>query len=500
MSAVAEREVAIPLEGQARLCPACREGLEPFTSESLRVWGLALELDNGEPWILEDWFLLYADDYFTGVPESWAILPEGNAKTTNFGGLAVYILEHRRRAAIPWAASSREQAEIGYRQAEGFVLGSPRLKAFMKCQEGYRRIKNMHSGGRMQIFAADDRHADGIIPTDGFLDELHRHKDLRLYRTWRGKLLKRNGQIAAFSTSGEPGSEFEETRERIRQATPIVMSRPGFIRCVSDSIALHEYAVPEGGDVDDMATVKLANPFSGVTVEALTAKRASPTMTPAHWSRFVCNLPTRSESAAITESEWFAAKVDDEIPGGEPVDLGMDVAWKWDTTAIVPLWCRSIDWRLFGPAMILTPPRDGSSLDSNEVQAALCAIHDRNPISTIVMDTSRAEFIAEWASQEFGCTVIDRPQTNSEAVQDFDRFMEALRNGWLHHSGDAGLTRHALNAIARMLPQGDARFDRPSQTRRSAEQDRRVIDALTAAAMVHSFAGESPVAPWCDSW
>jgi hypothetical protein len=50
------------------------------------------------------------------------------------------------------------------------------------------------------------------------------------------------------------------------------------------------------------------------------------------------------------------------------------------------------------------------------------------------------------------------------------------------------MTRHALNAIARPLPQGDSRFDRPSQTRMSSEQDRRVIDALTAAAMVHSLA------------
>jgi hypothetical protein len=35
--------------------------------------------------------------------------------------------------------------------------------------------------------------------------------------------------------------------------------------------------------------------------------------------------------------------------------------------------------------------------------------------------------------------------------------MEALRKGWLHHTGRQGLTSHALNAIARVLPFGDAR-------------------------------------------
>ena len=111
------------------------------------------------------------------------------------------------------------------------------------------------------------------------------------------------------------------------------------------------------------------------------------------------------------------------------------------------------------------------------------------------MDTSRAEQLAQWIESELGAAVIDRPQTNAFAVQDFDRFMEGLRKGWLHHTGDAGLTSHALNAIARVLPWGDARFDRPSQTRQSSEQDRRVIDALTAASMVHSLAsGPQPVA------
>jgi hypothetical protein len=54
------------------------------------------------------------------------------------------------------------------------------------------------------------------------------------------------------------------------------------------------------------------------------------------------------------------------------------------------------------------------------------------------------------------------------------------------------LTRHALNAIARILPYGDARFERPAQSRAAREQDRRVIDALTAASMVHSAAALQP--------
>ena len=461
---------------------------KPFSLAHFRAWASELILDNEEPWELESFQEAFLEDVFAGVPELWLVVPEGNGKTTLTAGLALYHAEHRLGARIPWAASSRDQAEIGYDAAAGFVLRTPRLRDAFKCLEGYRRIRCDAKGSRIQIFAADDRTGDGVIPTLCILDELHRHRDLRLYRLWRGKLLKRGAQIVTISTAGEPGGEFEETRERIRQQAPDVHREETFTRAASETLVLHEWAVPEKGDVEDLELVGRANPFSGITAETLRLKRASPTMTLAHWRRFTCNLPTRSESAAIQEAEWAAAESDERIPAGEPVWVGLDVAWKWDTTAIVPLWWRDDEYRLLGPVTVLEPPRDGTSLDPNLVERALVEVHQRNPIHTVVMDTSRAEQLASWVEAEFGCTVIDRQQTNAFAVDDFDKFMEALRQGWLKHSGDPELRRHALNAVARVLPYGDARFDRPSRTRQGGDQDRRVIDALTAAAMVHSAA------------
>ena len=482
---------------------------EPFTLEHFREWAASLILDTYEAWELEPFQEAFLSDVFSGVPECWLVVPEGNGKTTLVAGLALYHSEFRPGAQVPVAASSREQAEILYRQAEGFVLRSPSLYALVHsdiqqakgklktevpryvCLEGYRRI-NHYKGGRIQVFAADDRTGDGVIPTLAIADELHRHRDLGLYRTWAGKLLKRQGQIVTISTAGEPGSEFEQTRERIRQEATDIQREGSFVRAASSRIVLHEWSVSDKADVEDMEVVKSANPFSGVTVEDLREKFLSPTMTMNHWRRFVCNLPTRSNDAAIQEAEWFGAKVDEDIPEGEPVAVGLDVAWKWDTTAAVPLWIRDPEYRLFGPARVLVPPRDGTSLDPRTVEQALIEIHQRNPIHTLVMDTSKAEQLGMWAEAEFECLVIDRPQTNPRAAEDFERFMDALRRGWLHHTGDAGLTSHALNAVARILPFGDARFDRPSQTRISAEQERRVIDALTAASMVHTFATTRP--------
>jgi phage terminase large subunit-like protein len=477
---------------------------DPFTVEHFADWCSDLITDDDSAFSPEPWQLAFIADVFAGYPECWLVVPEGNGKTTLIAALALYHCEFRTAASVPVAASSREQAGIIYGQAEGFVLRSKRLheevtspvqvaKGKRKtevprftCLEGYRRIVHFE-GGRIQVFAADERTGDGVLPSLGLIDELHRHRDLALYRTWSGKLLKRGGQIVTISTAGEPGSEFEETRTRIRQAA---QEREGsFVRSATGRIVLHDWAVREDEDPDDMEIVKAANPFSGISVDDLRAKHDSETMTPQHWRRFVCNLPTRSEFAAIQEAEWFAAQVDTDIPAGEDSWVGCDLAFKWDTTALVPLWVRDEKYRLFGTPKILIPPRDGTSLDPEKIKQAFIELHERNPIHTVVMDPHRAEELSRWLESELGCRVVPQPQGIPMQVQEYDAFMEAIRNGWIKHTGDPAFTQHVLNAVAKIQRGGDAVFERPHQSRRAVdEQDRRVIDALKAAAMVHLVA------------
>jgi hypothetical protein len=213
-------------------------------------------------------------------------------------------------------------------------------------------------------------------------------------------------------------------------------------------------------------------------------------MSSAHWTRFVCNLATRAIEAAVSEREWAEAAVSaSEWPVGVPVWAGLDLGWQHDTTALVPLWVRDAEFRLFGEAAILEPIGDGTMLDPNLVERAIIDLHGRNPIATLVMDTSHGAQLASWVESELGIPVVARQQTNPLAALDYAAFMEALREGWLHHVGDVGLSRHVLNAVTRLLPGGGARFDRPHQSRASAaEQRRRVIDGLTAASMAHGVA------------
>ena len=435
-------------------------------------------------------------DIFRGVPEVWDLEPEGNGKTTKLAAFVLYHSQFQEGASVPVAAATRDQAMILYRQAAGFIRRSS-LEGW-KCYDGYRRIVNKVTGGMIQIFAADAGHGDGVIPTLAVIDEPHRQDNMDLYLTWSGKLGKRAGQLLVISTAGEPGTEFEETRARIKASATRSKQTGAHLRCEAPGIVLHEWALEPGADIDDMRAVKRANPHKLITLAYLKEKRARPTMTEAHWRRFTCNMATRTTTPAVTEKEWREAVDPDGWPLNVECVAGLDVGWRYDSTALVPL-VQASEQRLLGPATILVPPVDGQ-LELGDVTNAIRELHERNPIRLLVMDISDARDVFDYCTSELGLDVVARPVGLKAQVADYREFMEALRAGALRHVGDPGLTRHVLNATVRLLPLGDAVFARPGQGRMThvGLRDRRMIDALMAAAYANTVVGANPASVYDD--
>lgn len=467
--------------------------LTPFTVEHFKRYTANLVLDTGDKWEIEDFQIEIVKPILAGVKEVWAILPEGNAKTTLMAGFALYHCDYTRSPWVPIAASSRDQAEIMARQGYEMIRNSPGMLNRFRIYEGYREIRSKRNGGRgIKVYAADTSTGDGVIPTLAICDEGHRHADLSLYRLWTGKLGKRAAQIVMISTAGEPGTEFEEQRDKIRdRATRRQRMSKAHVRYEAPGLVMNEWKVEKSTLASNMTAVKAANPLSSITTTDLKAAFESPTMKLGDWLRLKCNIPARASSVAVTEAEWDAAEVDDTIPAGAHIDLGMDVAWKHDTFAMQPYYAAE-DYFLFGDPEVLEPPGDGSMLHPDAVKAAVQRIHKRNPIDVAVMDMERAEDIAAWLEDELGITVIDRPQGNANAAADYEDFMQMLRNGLMRHTGNPTLRAHVMHAIARDLPGDKRRFDRPSSSRGRRKQQQRVIDCLTAAAMVNNYVCNPP--------
>ena len=223
-------------------------------------------------------------------------------------------------------------------------------------------------------------------------------------------------------------------------------------------------------------------------------------MTIPHWRRFTCNQPARNDDAAVSSKEWARALTDEQPNAGERIfGVGLDLGWSWDTTAIVPLWCPEPDRRVLLEPAIIVPPRDGTSTPPSRIQNALKRIHREHPFDVVAMDRAAGgEQLAEWIETELGTDVIVYTNGNQEQARIAQRFYEALRAEpapMLQHVEHDELTRHVLNARARILPRGDVIFDRPSTSRSASQQDKRVIDALSAASIIHDAAVSASLEP-----
>lgn len=482
---------------------------KPFTVDHFRLYARQLVLDTGETWEPEDWQLGVIEDILAGTQQVWLIVPQGNGKTTLMAGIALYHADFTSSPWVPIGASSAKQARILYTRAEEFIARTPALLKRFKPQPGYLRILSLANGGwGIQVYAADKDTGQGVIPTLCLVDEGHVHKDLGLYRTWRGKLRKRNGQIVMISTAGEPGTDFEETRDKIRDGgLEREQIGPCQLRVVGNRLVMHEFRVPSPEQARDLDLVKAANPLSTIRRDELAEILSDPTLDYGEdWLRQTCNLPARSSAAAVSDADWDGAYTADDIPEGVPIWLGADFAWSHDTTALQPYWPKSPTWRVLGTPEILVPPRDNTMLDPQAVKDAFDRIHARNPVQVCAADKTKAQDTLLWMENERGVDVIDVTQGPKVEAEEYEAFMEGLRGGtlddlahrepWLRHTGDPGLRRHVMNAIARKLPGDRHAFDRPSSSRHRSKQDHRVIDALKAAAMVnnvyaHDMAGSS---------
>lgn len=476
-------------------------------------------LDNGEQWEPEDFQLDVVRDLLDeDIVAVWTIIPEANGKTTLMGGVGLYVADFKPAAEILLAAASRQQAELMYGQAAGFVRRTPGMRERFRPYDGYRRIKSLRLEGRIQVMAADDATGDGVLYDLALIDELHRQRNMKLYRTWKGKAEKRGGKLGVISTAGEPGSEFEDTRAHILRGAGEVVRNGSHTRAVNGQTVIHDFAVPPDADVEDMEAVKAANPFSGITPATLRAKRDDPSMTVEHWRRFVCNIATLAGGSRIEAAQWDALREDGCVPDRDAPAFGwLDLGWKIDTTALGVLVWESMERRVVSDVRVLSPPVDEADIAAGllRLQAAFSdfrgVVYDPNaggqqmaqllekgkhPLQTD-NDARELAGLPRLDGEEAPPIVfIEHSQDNSPMADAAAKLEEAIRNGWLVHDGCRVLRSHVLNAVSRSLGGEKWKFDRPNDAK-GERRARYPIDALTGLLMGHRTAlAEADTAPF----
>lgn len=428
-------------------------------------------------------------DYFEGCIETLILLPKKNGKTTLMAALALFHLLTTDRAECLIAAASRDQATILYDQARGFIERSGGLQRRLDVKKGTREIRHRMNGGRIRVLASDVQTADGVIPTLAIVDELHRHKNDHLYGVFRDGLGPRRGQIITISTAGDDEeSPLGQMRGRALRDMPHTKRRGRHTHCRSEdrSFALHEWALKRKDPRNDMACVKLANPASWQTIEQLQQRHDSPSMRAWQWARFACGIWEKGEETKIAPEEWDALRQDGvTIPPGSPIYVGMDLGWKWDCSAIVPLWVERPTRRVIAHPTILKPPGDGTMLDERLIVNALTDLDSRFDVLCVVYDPNAgAQQLVQQLERECDIEFVQHSQDSVPMALASRRVEEAIRTGAFVHDGHPGLRQHALNAVEKRVGGADEKwkYDRP------AKGPRVPIDGLTALQFAHSIA------------
>lgn len=412
-----------------------------------------LTTESGAPLILEPWQLSMLTEHFEGVRELVILTPKKQGKSSLLAGRGLYELITKPGAEVAIVAASRDQAAIILRQARGYIARSTALRSRLSVVQ--REIRHTSNGGAMAVKAADSDTLDGWLGDLALVDELGRWPTAENYALLRAGVVPRNGQVIGISTAGDDEAG---PLGKLRQKA---MEMPTFRRdsdnpkhkiATSKAFALHEWSLDEGDDHLDLDLIEKVNPASWMTRDLLEEELESPSFTAWAHQRFRCGLWVAGEDGAIAPAEWNeCAEPGCEIPpDAGHVFVGVDLGWKWDTTAFVPVWKTPEGKVRVHEPTILVPAQDGTSLDFEEVFGAAEQMRERWPGCTFVLDPEAGgDLLAQRIDRDLGGAIMTHSQKSTAMCKASQMLSETISAGDLEHPDDDSLNRHVLSAAAR---------------------------------------------------
>jgi phage terminase large subunit-like protein len=433
-------------------------------------------LDTGRKFVLEAFERDMLADYFAGATETVVIIPKKNGKTTLLAALALYHLDRVPDAECVIGAASRDQARILFRQASGLV-GRSKFGDRFNCLPGTGEIR-LHDNvldGRVRVLPADATTIDGVIPTLALVDELHRHPSADLYGVFRDGLGPRDGQMLTISTAGaghdSPLGVLRDEAHRLPSFARDKAHRRNYARSEDGAFVLHEWCLDPDDDIENMETVKLANPASWQTPAALARRRNSPSMRLEQWYRFACGIWREVSDPWIESSVWDALATPGDIEQNAPVVVGIDLGLSTQDTGIVVLDMESHR----AEATILRPPV--SVLD---IEAELRRIRETYDVRWFVYDPTNFRRSAEVLEAD-GFPMMEFPQSAQRMSAASATLLRVINEKDMTHDGGQAFRAHVLSGTTKTHERG-WRLVKDPRTRRS-------VGALIALAMAVEVAG-----------
>ena len=412
----------------------------------------------GSPFMLEDFQRLFWDEALE-LDESGRrvykravrVQPRKTGKTTELAAFSLYAAgpwDGEHRPVVILAAGSKDQAGELFDQAKAFVDdpagGSPMLLAQMVPRMTSITCPSVR--GVIRRVAGDGKLNHSLNPHVVVGDELHAWKTKRQRENWKALTTAQGARedpmVVAITTEGEDeDDELFDLMERITDdtATEVEVVHACFtiFRNRRAGLLVHRYGCPAETSLDDLDTIKLANPASWRTRERLAEDLADPLIDQNTKRRLYMGIRVAGSGRWISDEKIHEASIDREIPDGEIVAVGVDAAKTRDTTAVGWAWIDPdtgeclVDCHVWScrPDVACDTFVEGGRLDNDDARDFVVDVlleryggrllfYDERYFSTQAIDLSQA-----------GMTVVEMHQGKPEMVAAWNEFYGDLHAG-----------------------------------------------------------------------
>jgi len=468
-----------------------------------------------EPWqkviILEAFGWMRADGYRLHRT-LWLELARKNGKSQLAAALGVYLLvaDGEPGAEIYSSATKRDQARIVFDCATQIINQSKELQQYVKSQRS--NLSVLRTSSKFEPLSSEGDTLDGLSPHGNIVDELHSHKDRKVWDTLvTAQGARRQPMNILITTAGiydpeQIGYQLHDHASGILNET-----------IQDDSWCVWISSADDGDDPYKKETWEKANPNIGVSIySSFIEQRATEALSQPSsmnaFQRLHLNLWTQQRERWLSMDDWdkCSEPVDLDAMIGRECYMGLDLSSTQDLTALAllfppledelyRLWVRCyipkdsmvnreiverIPYSLWSKSGWVTPT-EGNVIDYDYILGDIATLADKFDIQEVAYDPWSATQMAIKIRDNIGLNAIPIRQgfiSLSEPTKELERLVVS---GKLAHGGNSCLAWQANNVSIKHDPAGNIKPHKMNSKRHK-------IDGIVAAIMAVGRASLQP--------
>ena len=281
------------------------------------------------------------------VRNVFLMIPRGNRKTSLAAALALLHTigpERVRAGQVIFAASDREQAGIGFREAANIVRMDKRLVAATRIYDAHNSAKKIVYGAEdvtLTAVSSDGGAQHGKTPSFTLIDEIHIWKGRDLWEALKSGMAKIDNALTVIATTAGRGAENlgAEQYDYARRVALGELENPEYLPIIFEADAADDW--------QDEAVWQRVNPglthgFPSLSGMRSLAKEAEGRPADRYaFQQFNLNIwMAHSRDPLFDLATYDARRFDDDLIDLEalPCWIGVDMSLSGDLTAVVAAW------------------------------------------------------------------------------------------------------------------------------------------------------------------